>query len=167
MRSIIKTIVVISLILLVGCMSKKEKREQTWKTIYIEKELEIMPDMLFPEMIDNHVYICGEKPLLEKNSFACIAATEFSFGTLTEDFRIIITPVKKGFANDAIGEFDANEKGSMMWAKMGYCGFLAINTLDKDTVDFVPSVALLRGTAYNEVYRTYVTDLPGNVLLFC
>lgn len=153
----------IIIVLFLSCTTKKESFEKIRDEIFQKKGFYTMPDMIIPEIPESPCVFSETISLLEKNRFACIVGCEFGFGVLTEDLKLTFDPIKQGFSNDAVGTLGADENGLMIWGKQGYCGFLAIDTKTKDTVDFIPSVWDSYG---KDVYRAYLTGLPKQILLF-
>ena len=163
MRKHTTFLLIAALSLFTVCSSKRESKEQAWKTIYQQKGFSTMTDMLLPEMIETNIPFSPTASLRGKDRFACISGTEFGFGTFTNDLEFTYEPIVKGFAGDAVGRLGADENGTIMWGKQGYSGFLAVDTLAKDTLDIVPSISLMKGS---DIFRAYLTELPGKVLLF-
>jgi hypothetical protein len=158
-------LLLIGLCFSVNCVSEKERREKCWQEIYQRKGFSTMTDFLIPEMVEAERGYSEIISLSGKNRFACIIGTEFGFGTFTEDLKLTYEPIVKGFADDAVGRLGADENGKILWGKQGYRGFLAVDAETKDTLNFVPSPSRKEGNS-SKVYRAYLTELPGRILLF-
>jgi hypothetical protein len=152
----------VSLILLCNtffCTSQKELTE----AVYRMKGFNGMLEQLLPEVIDAGIVFTDVKTIEKSDQFACIKnADEFGHGFIDDKLEFSYKPAVKGFPGDAVGDLDADETGTIMWGKYGYCGFLAVDQETKNTLSMVPHIDDVH---HEEVIFAYKIDLPGDFLL--
>ncbi len=122
-----------------------------------------MSDQLFPEVVDAGTCFSDAATIKKVDQFACISeGAEFGLVNVSENLRFSYAPAVKGFAGDVAGSLGADESGTILWGGYGYCGFLAVNTVTKDTLNMVPYIDDFH---YEEVADVYKTDFGESTLL--
>jgi hypothetical protein len=124
-----------------------------------------MNKFLYPEIIQLEHSISEAFSLLKQDCFACSCNNELGFGKIDNNLTISFEPIVQGFPDDIIYSLGADEKGKFVWAKQGYRGFVAANTENKKTIDFVSSVYFSFKSA-PKIFRAYLLELSGEFFIF-